>query len=104
MPDSSETVPTFATDSTLTEGTTEKGQSEQFSGFIQTTSHSTESTEIAEPSNSDLNLLQEGTENQISSLNEIIASDDSSEGLKEELGKLVDLLNGLADSLNSFQQ
>ena len=104
MPDSSETVPTFSTDSTLTEGTTEKGQSEQFSGFIQTTSHSTESTEIAEPSNSDLNLLQEGTENQISSLNEIIASDDSSEGLKEELGKLVDLLNGLADSLNSFQQ
>ena len=99
MPDSSETVPTFST-----EGTTEKGQSEQFSGFIQTTSHSTESTEIAEPSNSDLNLLQEGTENQISSLNEIIASDDSSEGLKEELGKLVDLLNGLADSLNSFQQ
>ena len=95
MPDSSETVPTFST---------EKGQSEQFSGFIQTTSHSTESTEIAEPSNSDLNLLQEGTENQISSLNEIIASDDSSEGLKEELGKLVDLLNGLADSLNSFQQ
>ena len=86
------------------EGTTEKGQSEQFSGFIQTTSHSTESTEIADPSNSDLNLLQEGTENQISSLNEIIASDDSSEGLKEELGKLVDLLNGLADSLNSFQQ
>ena len=104
MPDSSETVPTFSTDSTLTEGTTEKGQSEQFSGFIQTTSHSTESTEIAEPSNSNLNLLQEGTENQISSLNEIIASDDSSEGLKEELGKLVDLLNGLADSLNSFQQ
>ena len=99
MPDSSETVPTFST-----EGTTEKGQSEQFSGFIQTTSHSTESTEIADPSNSDLNLLQEGTENQISSLNEIIASDDSSEGLKEELGKLVDLLNGLADSLNSFQQ
>ena len=104
MPDSSETVPTFSTDPTLTEGTTEKGQSEQFSGFIQTTSHSTESTEIADPSNSDLNLLQEGTENQISSLNEIIASDDSSEGLKEELGKLVDLLNGLADSLNSFQQ
>ena len=104
MPDSSETVPTFSTDSTLTEGTTEKGQTEQFSGFIQTTSHSTESTEIAEPSNSNLNLLQEGTENQISSLNEIIASDDSSEGLKEELGKLVDLLNGLADSLNSFQQ
>ena len=99
MPDSSETVPIFSTDST-----TEKGQSEQFSGFILTTSHSTESTEIAEPSNSDLNLLQEGTENQISSLNEIIASDDSSEGLKEELGKLVDLLNGLADSLNSFQQ
>ena len=63
--------------------------------------HMTQSTETTPLTNAvnGINLLQEGTANQISSLNEIIGSEDSSEGLKEELGKLVDLLNGLADSL-----
>ena len=65
-------------------------------------SHVMQSTQTTRPpsdSINGINLLQEGTANQISSLNEIIGSEDSSEGLKEELGKLVDLLNGLASSL-----
>ena len=69
--------------------------------FETSSSHKTKSTETTPSSNSvnGINLLQEGTANQISSLNEIIGNEDSSEGLKEELGKLVDLLSGLADSL-----